>query len=412
MATTTMYVEPPSITDSGGGSDYALVLDSFPDSAKIRKRWSVTTPANTSAISSITVWINRDAVGNLYLNFGTSYQVMTAGTAIQNDEASYTTYASAASDGTVAGLTVPTAAYNGITGLTANQKFDLYMERDASNASDTYNADLDVIRVDIAFTTTATTTAISTTVPFFVSDTDLKKYYPKLANFVWSTQSDYSTQIKEAHEIIKDDVRAMGQSYRTLLTHLDLMRAADSTADQDTTTSATLTSSTTYTHVNGIDGFVRFVLNVSSIGATSGYSFALQGSNEQDITDSTEPSNWTTVSTLTPTATGYTTDTFLDEYMYYRLVVTITAGTPAITFKAYLLETFLDRLIIHKTLQMICTDFSKEQNDVWDVRRAFHERAYQEALANHRYTVDDDEDNLIDEDTDTLAKANQTTFWR
>jgi hypothetical protein len=151
---------------------------------------------------------------------------------------------------------------------------------------------------------------------------------------------------------------------------------------------------------------------VSAIGATSGYSFALQGSNEQDITDSTEPSNWTTVCTLTPTATGYTTDTFLDEYMYYRMVVTITQGTPAITFKAYLLETFLDRLIIHKTLQMICTDFSKEQNDIWDVRRAFHERAYQEALANHRYTVDDDEDNLIDEDTDTLAKANQTTFWR
>src|SRR3990167_8836540 len=98
----------------------------------------------------------------------------------------------------------------------------------------------------------------------FVVDASLKKHYPKLANLIWSTQSDYSTQITEAFNIVLDDIRARELEARNLMIPLDLKKAADSTADQDLIlTSSTETATTTTDHINGISGFNRFVVNVS-----------------------------------------------------------------------------------------------------------------------------------------------------
>jgi hypothetical protein len=191
----------------------------------------------------------------------------------------------------------------------------------------------------------------------------------------------------------------------------DLKRAADSTADQNTLASSTQTVSTTGTHIDGRSGFNRFVVSVSAIIGATGYSIALQGSNDQDITDTTEPANWTTIATIVPAATGETSSVFQTEYKYYRIVNTITNGTPSITYTASLVETYVDRWIIHKAFTLIFRDFSKLEGDIWQTRSDSHERMYAQAIQSFKFTTDDNDDNLIT-DSDTIANSQQIKLVR
>ena len=246
----------------------------------------------------------------------------------------------------------------------------------------------------------------------FVVDADLKKFYPKLANYIWSTQSDYSTQITEAFNILLDDIRSRELEARTLMVPLDLKRAANSTADQDVLlTSSAETATTTSTHIDGIDGYKRYVVNVSAITGTSGYAIKLQGSNEQGINDATEPTNWTDIATISPTATGETSSVIQNEFKYYRYVNTVTAGTPSITYTAGLYETWIDRVIAHKTFEMIFRDFMKEAGDIWDERSKSHAAMYSQALQGHRFTVDADDNNLVNT-ADVLNQSGQVLLGR
>jgi hypothetical protein len=243
----------------------------------------------------------------------------------------------------------------------------------------------------------------------FVVDADLKKFYPKLANYIWSTQSDYSTQITEAFNILLDDFRSRELEARTLMLPLDLKRAASSTADQDVIlTSSAETSTTTGLHINGVTGYNRYVVNVSALTST-GYAIKLQGSNEQGINDATEPTNWTDIVTITPTTTGESSSVFQAEYNYYRYVNTVTGTT--ITYTVGLYETWLDRLIAHKAFEMIFRDFSKLPGDVWDERSKAHANMYEQGMQARRFTVDADDNNLIDSG-DILSQSAQVHMGR
>lgn len=243
----------------------------------------------------------------------------------------------------------------------------------------------------------------------YITDTDLKKLHPKLANFIWSTQADYSTQITEAFNIILDDIRARGIEARTMMVPIDCLLAATDHTAQDKLTSETCTTSENFTHVDGRDGFNRFVVVTSAYTAGGGAcTVAIQGSNDVDVDDSTEPTNWTAITSVTVTAAATQSSVFQTEYKYYRVVVTSTATT--ITFTAGMYETFVDRWIMYKTLELICRDFSRVQNDVWDERAKLYGNMYANAFQNYKFTVDSDDDNRID-DSD-LDATGQATFCR
>ena len=243
----------------------------------------------------------------------------------------------------------------------------------------------------------------------FVTDTSLKAFYPKLASYIWSTQSDYATQITEAFNVLLDDMRSREIEARRLMVPLDLKRAASSTADQDLLlTSSAETSTTMGTHINGIGGFNRYVVNVSAITST-GYAIKLQGSNEQGINASTEPTNWTDIVTITPTATGESSSVFQSEFNYYRYVNTVTGST--ITYTVGIYETWVDRLIAHKAFEMIFRDFAKQPGDIWDERSKSHANMYLQALQSHKFTVDDDDNNLVNSN-DVLNQDGQVLLGR
>lgn len=245
----------------------------------------------------------------------------------------------------------------------------------------------------------------------FVVQADLLKYYPKLASYLPSTQSDWTTQISEAFNIVLDDIRAREIEPRLMMIPLDLKRAETSTADQDTLTSSTETETTTGTHIDGVSGFNRFTVNVTAMTGTSGYAIKLQGSNDIDVTDSVEPDNWEDIATISPTATGESSSVFQREYKYYRYVNTVTAGTPSITYTAAIHETFVDRWVIHKAMQLIGQGLTKEDNDRWDRVAQTAEQFYNNAMQAYKFTLDSDDNNLVD-GTDVQGESLQARLTR
>lgn len=245
----------------------------------------------------------------------------------------------------------------------------------------------------------------------YVVQADLLKYYPKLASYLPSTQSDFSTQITEAFNIILDDIRAKEIEARSLMIPLDLKRAATSTSFQHILTSSAETTTTTGTHIRGVSGFKRFVCSVSAMTGTSGYAIKLQGSNDQAISDSTEPSNWTDIATISPIATGTTSSVFQAEYHYYRYINTVTAGTPSITFTLSLVENGFDRWVIHKALELIMMDLAKIDQSMWEPRMERHRNYYENALNAYKFTMDANDDNLVT-NVDILNQSIQTSLSR
>lgn len=113
---------------------------------------SVKVPSGATSISSIKVYYQRKTTGNLYVVFKTSKIDNDSIAAITADNTdSLTTYASGGSDGSVESLTVPSAAYNGLGSIDADDIVSIDIRRDASSATDTYEADWQVIAVQFTF---------------------------------------------------------------------------------------------------------------------------------------------------------------------------------------------------------------------------------------------------------------------
>jgi hypothetical protein len=241
----------------------------------------------------------------------------------------------------------------------------------------------------------------------FVSTDDLVEYYPTIEDYLPSSQNDYSTQINEAFNLVLNDVRSRSIDARFIHQPLDLKRAATATSEQDTLTSSTETTSTTGTHIDGQQGFRRFVVNVTAISGTP--TIAIQGSNDVNIQDSTEPSNWTAITSVSPTATGESTAVFYSEHKYYRYVSTIASGT--ITYTAAIYETEFDVWTIYKTLHLIFKFLAKTPDDIWSERAKFYDSQYSSVVSGYKFALDSNEDNLIDE-SDELNKSAQRRLTR
>lgn len=242
----------------------------------------------------------------------------------------------------------------------------------------------------------------------FIVDADLDEHYPNITDYLPDTLSNWQYQIDEAFELMLNDLRSKEIDVRTLGIPLDLKRAATSTADQNTLTSSTEATSTTSTHIKGVDGFRRFAINVTARSGTTTV-IALQGSNDLQITDDTEPSNWTAITSLTPTTTGETSIVIDEQYRYYRIVSTLTAAS--ITYTAALYEVFADVCTIYKTFWLIFTYLAKTPDDIWADRAKKYESLYASVLSGYKFSIDSNDDNEIT-DGDELNKSGQRRMTR
>lgn len=233
----------------------------------------------------------------------------------------------------------------------------------------------------------------------FVVDADLKKHYPTLASYLPPSYADFSTQIAEAFNLLQDELVAKGYEPRKMMIPLDLARSLSETAAQNVLTPIAATGAVTKTHIDGIAGFRRGVITTSVYGGST--VLVWEGSNDQDVSDSTEPTNWTVIKQWTITATGIVSFVTEEEFRYYRIrVVSVAAGTT--TFTAAIYEIYSDRWIMWKAFQIIFSSMSKSPDDVWAERANQAQTNFETALQAYKVMVDEDDDNLPDESSTTM----------
>lgn len=229
----------------------------------------------------------------------------------------------------------------------------------------------------------------------FVTTTTLERYFPIITSYIPTGQTDFTEQINEAFEIVRDDLRARSMDIRRVGVPLDLKYAENNTDNHDGLISSTETATTTGLHIVGMNGFNRFAVSVSALTST-GYSIALQGSNDIDVSSDTEPINWDTIATVTPTTTGETVSSFTAEYKYYRYVNTVTGSS--ITYTVALYETQYDRWIAYKALELICGFLTKRDDDIWTSHKKEFAAKYSACLDSYKISYDENDDNITDEE--------------
>lgn len=234
---------------------------------------------------------------------------------------------------------------------------------------------------------------------------DLKRYDSSIEKWLPKEQPDWQPQITEAFEVVKDKIRARGYDTRILGVPLDLNRLLTSTASQNVLTPVTRTVAYTGLHVNGFDGFNRWVLNVTTLTLASGYTFTLQGSNDIGITATIEPTNWSNVVTVLPSKVEEYSQVIQTDYKYYRVVLAIVAGS--VTFTSSMIETYIDRWTIWQALSLIYQMISKSPDDGWMHKSDQAMINFQMAFDSYKFSIDANEDNLIDSDNDEM-KATKT----
>jgi hypothetical protein len=227
----------------------------------------------------------------------------------------------------------------------------------------------------------------------FITDLDLVPYYPQIAKLLYAGETTHEIRRMQAFDLLLDDFRFRGIDARRLHIPIDLNRSITETAAQNKLTVNTKTATFTSEFVYGLQGFKRFVIGATTLSLAATYSIKFQGSN--DTTE--EPTNWEDIGTFSISATGNTTVVMQTEYLFYRYILTIT-GTGNIVYTAALYETYIDRLIVLKTFQLIFRNLVRERNDVWDQRLQAAETDYETTMQVAKYCVDSNKDNLPDED--------------
>ncbi len=263
----------------------------------------------------------------------------------------------------------------------------------------------------------------------YITDTDLQKYFPKINSYLWSGSSDYSVLISEAFNQVVDDLISRELDYVRLGTPIDLLRTLTSSDNQNKLTIESFSANDFQTHLKGERGFRRLVLEIYTLSTgASTCKIVLQGSNEIGISDSTEPTNWDDITTITPTATGVSSVIIQEEFDYYRLGIYNTANsytttdgvttfteatafTGVVRLTATLVETYIDRWITWKTFEMIFRDFSKESNDIWDKRAEECGRLYKQSVDSFKFVYDTNNNNLVNA-SDILNQDGQSRLSR
>lgn len=242
----------------------------------------------------------------------------------------------------------------------------------------------------------------------FITDSDLDEHYPNITDYLPDSLSDWQFQINEGFELVLNDLRSRELDVRTMGIPLDLKRAANATSDVNVLTSSTETDSTTSTHIKGRDGFRRFAINVTARSGTTTV-IAIQGSNDLQITDDDEPTNWTAITSITPTTTGESSVIFQDQFRYYRLVSTLTSAS--ITYTAAIYEVYYDIWIIYKTFWLLFTYLAKSPDDIWSERAKKYESLYSSILTGYKFVIDSNDNNEVD-DGDDMNKSGQRRLSR
>lgn len=227
----------------------------------------------------------------------------------------------------------------------------------------------------------------------FITDNDLKAFYPKISAQIWSTVADYSVQIQKAYDNLINDLWNRGINPRLVMIPLDLKRSATVEPNDPLNSTSEIVSTTGL--AQRASNQRRFVVTPTAV--TGQWTVQLQGSNKQSEPSVTDAS-WQDIASLTIPTTILTERSIIitNQFRWYRYKSTAgTAGT-SMTSTISVVETIYDNLIIHGACVIIFSDWMKETNDIWDNRRASAQLLYDSGLNAVRVSYDENDDGFID----------------
>ena len=197
----------------------------------------------------------------------------------------------------------------------------------------------------------------------YVTHARVVQFEPALADYLRSDETDHSTTIASAKEILTQDLRSNRLELKRLCTPLSLQASTSET-----------TSNT---------GDKSDEDSCTAVGGTE--VFTLQGTND----DASE--TWTTIDTLTFTDTGDDNLIFDDVYRFYRVNY---SGTSA-TYSSDLYEESFYLAHIYKSLEMIFNKLKSNAGDNWETQRDFYVMQYGTMMNNIIHTYDKNLDGNI-----------------
>lgn len=220
----------------------------------------------------------------------------------------------------------------------------------------------------------------------FIVDNDLKKYHPKLANQIWSSQTTYDTQIDEAFQRVLTDLTNQRINPRLIMIPLDL----SSTVSSAIPGTMTQTVSTTGTAIHADANYKRFIVHPSNVVGT--WITKLQGSHNN--------TTWEDVigASITSSSAGKQSVIYEGQYSYWRYInsKSSTGGTDTISYTCSLLETAFDKLIIYQSFIIIFSDFRKSPNDTFDLLVQQYQTLYNSQLQSVKFLYDTDDSGSSD----------------
>lgn len=242
----------------------------------------------------------------------------------------------------------------------------------------------------------------------YINQTELLKYHPKLATQLWSTQTDYTTQINLAFDLVMDRLHNMGINPGRVYTALDLTLAS-STSDKNVPPQYVTITGTTTGSAYESRYEKRVVLDITDISGS--FNFYVDG-NRKTSEPTAADNGWeqATYFAVTQSYEGSKVTQVLDKtynYLRYRIAPTTGAGT-TITTSIIMLPTSFDTAVLYKTLEIIHLDLVKEEGDIFDYRRKAYTQLYEEALSSAKYAYDANENSEIDDDEEAQSSMNIT----
>lgn len=191
----------------------------------------------------------------------------------------------------------------------------------------------------------------------YISQEDLKAYIPNIDNLLWTGQEDFSTQFTSAEiEVMNDFIK---KNYKAIYLRNDLFIREAGTVTTAAETSD-ISEEDTITRM-------RFVVDCKTFTGDDDKVITIHGTNDS-VT-------YTSIDSLTISATGVSSLIISQYYKHYKVVATVPDGS--IDYAAYLTETSYDLLYIYKTLIIILTPLVKEENSTYGLLLAEFKRKYE-----------------------------------
>lgn len=190
----------------------------------------------------------------------------------------------------------------------------------------------------------------------FVTEEDLKSYIPELSKLLWIDESNFDKQKKESEKIFLADMASRGYRGADIMPEL-LLRNAGLTISANEITE---------TSKEDIVPRQRFVLNVSKFVSGGSKVIFLEGSNDKTV--------WEIVQTENPAGIANSSTIITRHFRFYRIRTSISGGS--IDFKASLIETTFERMLVYKWLELILLDRYTTENDQYHMKMKYFKSEY------------------------------------